>query len=394
VALTPGLVTAGTTARAAALNQIINLLRGLDSQTLDFILKSQAASDFVIQLSDNAGVRKLIVKDSDAVEVAALDSNGNLTTSGYARLKITDTDGAVNGYMWLDDSEDAVKFVDSGGVVRTILRSVDNADILGSGAATDGFVLTADGAGGAAWEVVTTIGSGAALDGYVLAADGAGGSAWELFPDPAAPLLGRLTDLMPTRYLVAYFGGGVTASAVAPIGIGFRAEVTTGTISAVAKSRSSFDSGGASSQIAIRHGVGITPARSPLLAARATPHQTNTNLREWLLGFFASLSATANGAYFRRTTTGNVFAVTRQTTETVTDLGALNDATLREWRVYTNDAGVTWLFEINGAVVATHTTNVPTASVELTAGSEASSLSGGSASSHEVERLLVVADIP
>lgn len=79
------------------------------------------------------------------------------------------------------------------------------ADI-SSGDATDGFVLTADGAGGAAWEEppaggsiadhdhsgdagdggtfdAANLTSGAATDGYVLTADGSGGAAWE--PAPA-----------------------------------------------------------------------------------------------------------------------------------------------------------------------------------------------------------------
>lgn len=124
--------------------------------------------------------------------------------------------------------------------VGSIMLEGEDADLLGSGAATDGQVLTADGAGGAAWEdqvggggavdsvftrtgaVVAAasdydasqvdndssvtgafvsdalntldtakleagddadvLGSGAATDGQVLTADGAGGAAWENVP--------------------------------------------------------------------------------------------------------------------------------------------------------------------------------------------------------------------
>jgi len=73
---------------------------------------------------------------------------------------------------------------------------------LTSGAAPDGQVLTADGAGGTAWEALSALAnhdhsgdagdggafdaanlaSGAASDGQVLTADGAGGTAWEALP--------------------------------------------------------------------------------------------------------------------------------------------------------------------------------------------------------------------
>ncbi|MDA2954094.1 MAG: hypothetical protein O2976_05720, partial [Actinomycetota bacterium] len=46
-------------------------------------------------------------------------------------------------------------------------------------------------------------------------------------------------------------------------------------------------------------------------------------------------------------------------------LGALDDTALRSASIYTRDAGVTWVCEVDGAVVATHTTNVPTVSTEL-----------------------------
>lgn len=210
---------------------------------------------------------------------------------------------------------------------------------------------------------------------------------------------GTQTSIFPTgRYLVAYFGGGISASAIAPVGVGFSVAVgSSGALTAVAGSRSSFDVLAASRQAGVySSAAAMTPARSPLLAIRATPKQTNANLVVWQMGFSSDPnSATAFGAYFLRTTTGNVFAVTRQAAATTTDLGALNDTTLREWRVYTNDAGVTWVFEINGSVVATHTTNVPTASTNLFYGANVgASGAGGAGNDFEVERMLVLANTP
>lgn len=48
-----------------------------------------------------------------------------------------------------------------GALADTALQPGDDAADLGSGAATDGYVLTADGAGGAAWEAASGGGSGA-----------------------------------------------------------------------------------------------------------------------------------------------------------------------------------------------------------------------------------------
>ena len=74
-----------------------------------------------------------------------------------------------------------------------------------------------------------------------------------------------------------------------------------------------------------------------------------------------------NGAYLRANTTGNLFFVTRQgASETTTDLG-VRPSTLTSYEIYTADAGVTWICrnDTTGATVATHTTNVPTATTQL-----------------------------
>ena len=218
---------------------------------------------------------------------------------------------------------------------------------------------------------------------------------------PGQSLWGGTQDsIFPTgRYLVAYFGGGTnTVTTDVPVGIGLSTVIaSSGKLAAVAGSRSAFWAQGAAMRSSVQTPVAtITPARSPLLAVRSTPKQTSANLTAWIMGFGIDFAdANTNGAYFVRATTGNVFARTQQGTATNTDLGALSDTTLREWRVYTDDAGVTWVFEINGSVVATHTTNVPTASTNLMCGVSVLAGGGGSAGNDfEVERMLVLANTP
>lgn len=107
------------------------------------------------------------------------------------------------------------------------------------------------------------------------------------------------------------------------------------------------------------------PNKSPRMLLRWLPGASSANLLTTMSGFSAStLSATANGAYLRANTTGNLFFVTRQgASETTTDLG-VRPTVLTSYEIETTDAGVTWTCrnDTTAAVVATHTTNVPTAS--------------------------------
>lgn len=113
----------------------------------------------------------------------------------------------------------------------------------------------------------------------------------------------------------------------------------------------------------------ISPAKSPRMYGRVKLPAASASLTYWQFGFFTVLSA-QNGAYFRLTTTGNLFAVTRQAgVETTTDLGAYSRTTIIGLEVESVDAGVTWVFRNQaGTVLATHTTNVPTAATALVYG--------------------------
>lgn len=125
------------------------------------------------------------------------------------------------------------------------------------------------------------------------------------------------------------------------------------------------------------------PNKSPRMLLRWIPGASNANLTTVLAGFLAvtvdnAPSATSSGAYLRANTTGNLFFVTRQgASETTTDLGA-RPTVLTSYEIETADAGVTWTCRnsTTGVVVATSTTNVPTAATAVGYGFAAVSGSG------------------
>lgn len=117
--------------------------------------------------------------------------------------------------------------------------------------------------------------------------------------------------------------------------------------------------------------LGVTaPNKNPRMLLRWIPGSSHANDTVTMAGFVqvgSAAAAAAAGAFLRATTTGNLFFVTDQGgSETTTDLGARPTA-LTSYEIYTEDAGVTWVCRntTTGTVVATHTTNVPTATVAL-----------------------------
>lgn len=108
------------------------------------------------------------------------------------------------------------------------------------------------------------------------------------------------------------------------------------------------------------------PADNPRFSITLTLAQPDADLTGELFGFMDAFnSATANGAYYRHTTTGNLFAVCRQGgAETTVNLGAVPPGRGR-CDVITQDGGLTWVFIINDSPVAAISTNVPTSSVGL-----------------------------
>lgn len=128
-------------------------------------------------------------------------------------------------------------------------------------------------------------------------------------------------------------------------------------------------------------GVGvIAPNKNPRMLCRIQFPAASANITFCEIGFFDTPHAsTADGAYLRIVTTGNVYFVTQNgVSETTTDLGALSRTTILGFEIETADAGVTWVCRNQaGTVLATHTTNVPTVTTALDFGFESSIATAG-----------------
>ena len=71
---------AGDSVAAAHIDSIRTHLEGGSGDTAPYKLR-QSTGDFIVVLADNAGASELSIHDSDDVEVAHIDSNGNLTAT-------------------------------------------------------------------------------------------------------------------------------------------------------------------------------------------------------------------------------------------------------------------------------------------------------------------------
>jgi len=112
----------------------------------------------------------------------------------------------------------------------------------------------------------------------------------------------------------------------------------------------------------------VAPDRSPWMRFKFNPTAAgHANITQIAVGFMQGISGTTQeGVYIRRSTTGNLFFVTRQSgAETATDMGTQSNAQ-RWYDIWTPDAGVTWhCYDHTAGTLYTHTTNVPTATVDL-----------------------------
>lgn len=78
----------------------------------------------------------------------------------------------------------------------------------------------------------------------------------------------------------------------------------------------------------------------------------------------ASDQPPSDGIYFSFSGTGNWLAVTRQAdTETSTDTGVAQSTSFKTFEILTNSDATSITFYIDGALEATHSTNIPTAAV-------------------------------
>lgn len=79
-------VTDGSIAVDDDLNQLIDAFEGGNSYTVAFHLVCKTGEDFLLDLSEAAGVRKFKVRDSAAATVFSVDSDGNLVAVGTAAI--------------------------------------------------------------------------------------------------------------------------------------------------------------------------------------------------------------------------------------------------------------------------------------------------------------------
>lgn len=194
------------------------------------------------------------------------------------------------------------------------------------------------------------------------------------------------TAFRANRRLVAQYVpvDALTAGTQQPIGLGFwlavvaAGEVVTNISGEPIQRFSVAAISGSAGIIGARqsgNGGTLSPNHSPRMLVRGQLPATSANVTAWQAGFFSANSATtANGAYLRIVTTGNVFFVTQQGgVETTTDLGVLSRVAILGFEIETADAGVTWVCRNQaGTALATHTTNIPTAATALYYGSIAS----------------------
>jgi hypothetical protein len=122
----------------------------------DFLLNPDGPADVYIgcQTWDKDTAIVKISNTSNTVEIAASDDKTK-------RVSI-DVTGVT------EDETRVLSVPDKNGTIAT---TTDNADQFGSGAAADGYVLTSDGAGGAAWEAATGGGGGDTVSIETSAAD-------------------------------------------------------------------------------------------------------------------------------------------------------------------------------------------------------------------------------
>lgn len=324
-------------------NQIIDLLQGTSGFTEAFLLRCATSSDFKVRLSDAAGARRFEIQDSAGVAQAYVDSDGNLTIlGGFAPGSLTlpsstsPAQTTEGGIAW--DSDDDLLKVGTGAATKVIGLSRGAGS---SASATQELVYDTTAAQLNVWNGTTSVSS-----------------------TPAFFDVER-TAFRAKRIQIAIAHGGVTSGANGIEGWTYSSGLVSNTLNSVRYSGEKVGGSAGEKDLFSSNAAGtIAPAASPRFLAGLIFPDAHAEVTSFIAGFAsAKASLTANGAYFRIATTGNVFAVTRQGgSETTTDLGALTRTTvIYAAEIETIDAGVTWKFYLNGSLVATHTTNVPTA---------------------------------
>lgn len=353
-------VTAGEEASIDDLNQLIELLEGTTGYSLDFLLRALTATDFKIRLADAAGARKFIIQDSAGVTVASIDSDGF----------ITGVDLSITGAFTLPAATGPSQTAEG----SVVWDSDDDVLTVGTGAATKRLGLTR-GAGSDATATAELVYDTTAAALKVWNGSASVDSATDAFASTRALFRAN-------RRLVAEYSAQslLTAGNRSPSGIGFITEIEAAgelpttisgepiqrwAVAAASTTRGLYSGTSGGSVLAA-----VSPNHSPRMLMRVQWPAASANLTFINAGFWTTQAATAEGAFLRIVTTGNVFFVTDNGgTETATDLGVLSRTTILGYEIETADAGVTWVCRDQaGTVLATHTTNVPTVTTALAYG--------------------------
>lgn len=372
------------------LTSIISHLTGGVGKTEAWSFRVSTSNNFLITLADAAGASKFSIRDSSGTELFSVNSLGAMSLTGSLVLTSftfptsaspsQTTDGQA---VW--DSDDNVLTVGDGASRKTF-------GYLGSTAAAN-LGTAASGSSNEASRVdhVHALPSPAqsgmlALGGGALTAPtGITGTGRVMLCDYAASAYSAsiardTTDGLASQAFPTH-GGLLLYSSATPSASGTLAALVSGSVSGLVLTLTG-PSGGAGNfglftgymnaetGTVPNTAAAIAPDRSPWMRVRMNPTSGGAaNITTRQFGFFGSLSATANGAYLRRNTTGNLFFVTRQGgSETAQDMGAQTNAQ-RWYDIYTPDAGVTWYcYDHTAATLYTSTTNVPTAATDLIVG--------------------------
>lgn len=83
-----------------------------------------------------------------------------------------------------------------------------------------------------------------------------------------------------------------------------------------------------------------------------------------VIGYVENMDTPGAGMYFRATDTGNWYAVTNGGSETATDTGVAQATAFKRFEIRTNSTGTSTTFYIDGTLVATHTTNLPSTALK------------------------------
>ena len=351
----------------------------------------QSSGNAQFTLADAAGATQFRINDSGGVDVFHVDSDGNVTISGsIAQGSFTfptsaspapTTEGRAE---W--DTDDDLLAVGDGASTKLIVPTPTT---------TAGDIEYASGARAHSRLAIGTAGQ------VLKVNSGATAPEW----GAADPFDGIRTQFRANRRLVAEYsaqhpahtlatdaGAGVAAIVLnGPTGLGYyQKHVTSDTIYAITGEPFARFGNGA---VVTRGGVYtgdptgamiavLSPSHSPRMLTRVDLPAASANLTGWYAGFFdingSNPAANAAGAFLRLVTTGNLFFVTRQASvETTTDLGVTDRTIGLGFEIETTDGGVTWVCRNQaGTVLATHTTNVPTAATALAHGVVATTATG------------------